>query len=90
MTCGHANTTPKPKQVWVNKEDHLCLIVHTTLRVLDTCMWYLNNGCSKHMPRNKSLFQDLEQCKGDNVTFGDGSKPHVMKKKKGTVNITGL
>jgi hypothetical protein len=29
----------KDKQVWVEKEDHLCLVVHTTLNVLDTCLW---------------------------------------------------
>jgi hypothetical protein len=25
------------KQVWVIKEDNLCLVSHTTLKILDTC-----------------------------------------------------
>jgi len=31
----------KDKEVWVKKEDHICLVVHTALNALDTCLWYL-------------------------------------------------
>jgi hypothetical protein len=27
------------KQVWVKKEDNLCLVAHTALKILDTCLW---------------------------------------------------
>jgi hypothetical protein len=37
------------KQVWVKKEDNLCLVSHIALKILDTCLWYLDNGYSKHM-----------------------------------------
>lgn len=34
----------KDKQVWVKKEDNLCLVAHTILKVLDTCLscWIVN------------------------------------------------
>jgi hypothetical protein len=37
------------KQVWIKKSDNLCLVAHTALKVLDTCLWYLDCACSKHM-----------------------------------------
>jgi chorismate-pyruvate lyase len=36
------NTTNK--QVWIKKEDNLCLVAHTTLKILGTCLWYLDSG----------------------------------------------
>jgi hypothetical protein len=35
------NTTNK--QVWIKKEDNLCLVAHTALKILDTCLWYLDS-----------------------------------------------
>jgi hypothetical protein len=37
------------KHVRVKKSDNLCLVAHTALKVLDTCLWYLDSACSKHM-----------------------------------------
>jgi hypothetical protein len=37
------------KQVWIKKNENLCLVAHTALKVLDTCLWYLDSACSKHM-----------------------------------------
>jgi len=36
------------KQVWIKKSDNLSLVVHTAVKVLDTCLWYLDSACSKH------------------------------------------
>jgi hypothetical protein len=43
------NNQKASKQVWVKKEDNLCLVSHTALKILDTCLWYSDSGCSKHM-----------------------------------------
>jgi len=40
----------------------------------DTCLWYLDSGCSQHMTEDRSLFKVFESKKGGNVTFGDESK----------------
>jgi hypothetical protein len=32
------------KHVWVKKSDNLCLVAHTTLKVLDTCLHYKKNA----------------------------------------------
>ena len=28
---------------------HACVFVHTTLKVFNSCLWYLGSGCSRHM-----------------------------------------
>jgi hypothetical protein len=33
------------KQVCIKKEDNLLLVAHTALKILDTCLWYLDSGC---------------------------------------------
>ena len=50
-----------------------CLFVYTSLKVFNSCLWYLDSGCSHHMTGDKSLFKSLKEKVGDHVTFGDGS-----------------
>ena len=28
---------------------HACLFVHTSLKVFNSCLWFLDSGCSRHM-----------------------------------------
>ena len=35
--------------------------------------WFLDSGYSRHMTSDKSLFQELDDNKSGNVTFGDNS-----------------
>ena len=71
-----------------------CLLVcshlfeHTYLKVFNSCLWYLDNGCSRHMTGDKSLFKSLKEKVGDYVTFGNGSHAQVLS--KGAVEIPGL
>jgi hypothetical protein len=51
------------KQVWVKKEDNLCLAAHTALKILDTCLWYLDSGCSKHMIGDKTQLKEVQMGK---------------------------
>ncbi|XP_059431545.1 uncharacterized protein LOC132165056 [Corylus avellana] len=70
---------PQKEQVWVKKKDHLCLVAHTALSVLNSCLWFLDSGCSKHMTGDKSLFKELKEGKGGgSITDGDGSKSKVI------------
>ncbi|XP_065623114.1 receptor-like protein 9DC3 [Quercus suber] len=48
----------------------------------------LLGNCSRHMTRDKSLFQTLKEKEDGFVTFGDGSHSQVLG--KGTVDIPGL
>jgi len=64
--------TPK-KQVWIKKEDNLCLVAYTALKILDTFLWYLDSGCSKHMKGDKTLLKDVQMGRGGRITYGDGS-----------------
>ena len=56
----------------------VCYTALTTLKACDSCLWYLDSGCSRHMTRNKALFKTLFEGKIGTVTFGDGSK-YVVK-----------
>ena len=56
-----------------NKHE-VCFVMHSALKVIDTCLWYLDSGCSRHMTRDKTLFKTFEPKKGGNVTFGDETK----------------
>ena len=60
----------------------------TTLKACDTCLWYLDSGCSRHMTGNKALFKTLFEGKIGIVTFGDGSKPVI--RGFGTIDIPRL
>ena len=68
--------------------DYLCYIALTTLKARDSCLWYLNSGCSRHMTSNKGLFKTLFEGKIGIVTFGDGSKSVI--RGIGTVDIPEL
>ena len=46
-------------------------------KVMDTCLWYLNSGCSRHITGDRSLFKVFKSKEGGNVTLGDGSKSQI-------------
>ena len=47
--------------------------MNTSLKIFNSCLWYLDSSCSRHMTGEKSLFKSLKEKVGDYVTFGDGS-----------------
>jgi hypothetical protein len=59
------NTTNK--LVWIKKRDNLCLVTHIALKILDTCLWYLDSGCSKHMTRDKTILKDVQMGRGESL-----------------------
>ena len=69
-------------------DNYLCYIALTALKARDSCLWYLDNGCSKHMTGNKALFKTLFEEKIEIVTFGDGNK--LLIRGIGTMDILGL
>ena len=68
--------------------NYLCYIALTTLKARDSCLWYLDNGYSRHMTGNKGLFKTLFEGKIGTVTFGDRSK--FVIRGIGTMDIPGL
>ena len=49
-------------------------MMHIALQVMNSSLWYLDSGCSRHMTGDRSLFKTFEPKRGGNVTFGDGNK----------------
>jgi hypothetical protein len=74
--------------VWVKKSDNLCLVTHTALKVLDTCLWYLDSACSRHMTGDKTLLKDIQMARGGRITFGDRSHAKVIG--NGHIDIPGI
>ena len=68
--------------------NYLCYTAFTALKARDSCLWYLDSGCSRHMTGNKGLFKTLFEGKIGIVTFGDGSKSVI--RGIGTIDILGL
>ena len=62
-------------------------MIKSAFKVMDTCLWYLDSGCSRHMTGDQSLFKVFESKKGGNVTFGDRSKSQI--KGKGIISVLG-
>ena len=58
----------------LSSKHEVCFIIKFAFKVMDTCLWYLNNGCLRHMTGDRYLFKVFKSKKGGNVTFGDGSK----------------
>ena len=69
-------------------KNYLCYTTLTVLKARDSCLWYLDSSCSRHMTGNKSLFRTLFEGKIGTVTFGDGSKSVI--RGIGTVDILRL
>ena len=34
----------------------VCFMMKSAFKVMDTCLWYLDSGCSRHMTGDQSLF----------------------------------
>ena len=49
--------------------NYLCYTALTALKAHDSCLWYLDSGCSRHMTGNKGLFKTLFEGKIGTVTF---------------------
>ena len=58
---------------WSSKHE-VCFMMKSAFKVMDTYLWYLDSGCSRHMTGDRSLFMFFESKRGGNVTFSDGSK----------------
>ena len=86
-TYDHPMTKPKLKKVWI-KDDPLCFVAHTTLTVVNALPLVPWQWLALDTSGDKSTYKQIDECKGGNVTFGDGSQSQV--KDKGTVEIPGL
>ena len=72
----------------LSSKHEVCFMMKSAFKVMDTCLWYLDSSCSRHMTGDKSLFKTFKSKKGGNVTFSDGSKSQI--KGKGIISLPGL
>ena len=69
----------------LSSKHEVCFMMKFAFKVMDTCLWYLDNGCSRHMNGDRSLFKVFKSKKCGNVTFDDGRKSQI--KGKGTISL---
>ena len=69
-------------------DNYVCYTALIALKERDSCLWYLDSGCSRYIIGNKALFKTLFEGKIVTVTFGDGSK--FVIRGIGTVDISRL
>ena len=72
----------------LSSKHEVCFMIKFAFKVMDTCLWYLDSGCSRNIIGDRSVFKVFESKKGGNVTFGDGSKSQI--KGKGVISRPGL
>ena len=72
----------------LSSKHEVCFMMKFAVKVMDTCLWYLDNGCLRHMTRDRYLFKVFKSKKGENVTFDDGSKSQMKGKR--TISLPGL
>ena len=72
----------------LSSKHEVCFMMKSAFKVMDTCLRYLDSGCSRHMTGDCSFFMVFESKKGGNVTFDDGSKSQI--KGKGTISLPRL
>ena len=72
----------------LSSKHEVCFMMKSAFKVMDTCLWYLDSGCSRHMTGDRFLFKVFKSKKGGNVTLGDGSKSQI--KGKGIISLLGL
>ena len=72
----------------LSSKHKVCFMMKFRFKVIDTCLWYLDNDCSRHMTGDRSLFKIFELKKGGNVTFGYGIKSQI--KGKGIISLPRL
>ena len=41
-------------------------------------LWYLDSGCSRHMPGDSTLLTEFKERAGPSITFGDDNKGYTM------------
>jgi hypothetical protein len=69
---------------WKKKESNKCGLVLFVQRKMNP--WYIDNGCSKHMTRDKGKFLSLSESKSGSVTFGNDAPGKI--KGKGMVSLS--
>ena len=72
----------------LSSKHEVCFMMKSAFKVMDTCLWYLDSGCSRHTTGDRSLFKGFKSRKGGNVTFGDRIKSQI--KGKGIICLPGL
>ena len=45
-------------------KNEVCFMMKFAFKVMDTCLWDLDSGCSRHMTGDRSLFKVFEFKKG--------------------------
>ena len=51
----------------LSSKHEVCFMMKFAFKVMDTCLWYLDSGCSRHMTGDRSIFKVFDSKEGGNV-----------------------
>ena len=71
----------------LSSKHEVCFMMKFAFKIIDTCLWYLDSGCSRLMTGNRSLFKVFESKKCGNVTLVMGANHRL--KEKGIISLLG-
>ena len=54
---------------FLSSKHEVCFMMKSAFKVMDTCLWYLDSGCLRHMTGAHSLFEIFESKKGGKCHF---------------------
>ena len=67
---------PGPKAIWVPIQKLILSLI--VCREKGRILWYLDNGCSRHMTGDSTLLTEFVERAGPSITFGDDIKGYTM------------
>ena len=47
----------------ITNKHEVCFMMHSTFKVINTCLWYLDSGYLRHMTGDRTLFKTFESKK---------------------------
>ena len=58
----------------LSSKHEVCFMIKSAFKVIDTCLWYLDSGCSRHMIGKLIHFLGFQICQQDSGIFLSQSK----------------
>ena len=58
----------------LSSKHEVCFMIKSAFKVINTCLWYLDSGCSRHMIGELTYFLGFQICQQDSRIFLSQSK----------------
>ena len=70
----------------LSSKHEVCFMMKSAFKVMNTCLWNLDSGCSRHMTGDRSLFKVFESKKGAMSLLVMGAN-HRLKERESSLYL---